>query len=210
MEKIKKILSAVLTGMIILSSTVGTQAAQVADRQGQLQSCAETMQITTDEIINFKENLYHALDEFNHIPLDEKNNITMVQISDNLYLEVEPITPEESVERGNFTTLSNKAYVKNVLGQTLITLTAVASFIRSGTTVTPHEAYGLYDSILYSIDCSETHLSVPGSVGSATVVYKCVFNIGIEGWIIPFFSANISGTIYCDYNGNPNSTWLGL
>ena len=115
MEKIKKILSAVLTGMIILSSTVGTQAAQVADRQGQLQSCAETMQITTDEIINFKENLYHALDEFNHIPLDEKNNITMVQISDNLYLEVEPITPEESVERGNFTTLSNKAYVKNVL-----------------------------------------------------------------------------------------------
>lgn len=108
------------------------------------------------------------------------------------------------------TTISNKAYVKNSLGQRLATLTAVGSFRRSGKTVTPQSVYGLYDSTLYSIDCSETHLGSPATIGSATVVYKCVFNVGVGDWVIPFFSANISGTLYCDYNGKPNSSWLGL
>lgn len=208
-RKMKKIVCTFVMCVILLSSTVATQAAQVADIQAELQSCAEEMNISTKEIIDFKENLYDALDEINSGVVDAKAGITTVKISENLYFEVEPVLSVESA-RATQTTLTNKAYVKNSLGQTLITLTIVGTFLRSGTTVTPQNVYGLYNSSFYSVDCSQTHLGGPATVGTATVIYKCEFNIGIGDWVIPFFSANIGGTLYCDYNGNPSSTWSGL
>lgn len=207
MKKIKKYFCAFLAGIMVLSLPLGIQA---ADRQAQLHSYAEKLGITTTEIINFKENLYAAFDELNKAVPDEETGFKIIPISENLYLHVETMPEVSNVARSTNMTIRNSAKVENALGQTLVTLTAVGTFNISGKTVKPTNIYGLYNSTLYSVDCSETHLGTTGTIADATVIYKCVFNVGIGDWVIPFFSANISGTLYCDYNGNPDSTWSGI
>lgn len=206
-KKLKKCICALLTVVMVLSSSLGIQA---AEKQVQLQDCAEKLHITITEIIDFKENLYAAFDEFNKSVPDDDTDLTIIKISENLYLQVETVPEMDNSMRSTNITLRNSAKVKNALGQTLITLTAVGTFNISGQTVKPISVYGLYDSTLYSVDSSETHLGTTGTVADATVIYKCVFNVGVGDWVIPFFSANISGTLYCDYNGNPESTWSGI
>ncbi|WP_314723448.1 hypothetical protein [Enterocloster bolteae] len=215
--RIKKWVSIMLAGIMAMSINMVSFAEEGGQEDyGEVtrKELVTKYQLTEDEIIHMKENIESALAKANNgrsTIREGESTEQVIPISENLRLVISTNadTDNKNVNEkvAYRTTITGTFIIENVLGMDIVTLNSVGVFERDGRTCNPVDAYGTYDTFVWTVTDVNSRLSSAGYNAWVRNSFDGECNIGIDPISMTIFSFDYTCTINCDANGNYYTSW---
>ncbi len=205
---IKKIMSFVFAVAIIftLPTTVYASPLKNTDKHLTVEEFAEQYDVTEDEVIHLEENLTRAKESLKDSNM-EIGEEKVIPISENLVLRLQTEFAPNARKTIHERTITATMSLENVLGMTVIELRSIGVFRTDGSTSTPVDAYGSYDSWTWNITNTSSSLGSPAYNARVRNTFSGELNIGIDDLHLTIQSFNNTCTIYCNAVGTASASW---
>ncbi|OJF90997.1 hypothetical protein [Alkalibacterium sp. 20] len=177
----------------------------------QIQELADEWSVDPEEIEELDDNLAKAFTEIE----DDFRGHREVKISENLYLEerTEEITllnnPLEFSTYSTQTrkTVSTSRLIRNRLNKVVLTLKATGVFVINGSTTSPADVYGTYDTFWWTVKVPSTAKGPKVYNSWVRVSFEAKVKIGIAPIDISINSFSTVATLNMNAKGSFTSTW---
>jgi hypothetical protein len=220
MKKIKRALAVSLGLCTLFSNSVyAAPLGKVVEyrQKNQIGQIAEELQVSEKEIENLGTNLNHALQKTPELEAGEK---VKINVSENLYLEIESYEEDDSVinnhRQNNVAKATKKTYhttcgsigrVKNLLGKTVVTLKAYGVFERNGKISKPIDAYGTYTATVWNVTSKKATKGKAAYNAYVKNTFTGKLNVGTNKVNMTLESFKYVCTTYCNAKGKTSSKW---
>lgn len=208
-------MSIALAGVMAISMNIVSFAAEGTQSNYDrvtLEEIEEKYQITEDEMIHLDENIKSALVKANNtrtIIQEGENSEQVIPISENLRLVISTQAEANNAKRTIYeTTITSTLEIENIVGATIVTLNSVGVFDRDGSTCVPVDAYGTYDTFVWTVTDVESKLSDSGYSSWVRNSFDVECNIGIDPVSMTISSFSYACKITCNAKGIYNITWV--
>lgn len=214
----KKIFKKIALTLSLFLSILTLNSFQVKAATQSTNTVNNELSVNDINFLSTKSNIENALSKLNNVALTQKDfntKVRSIKLTDNLILEEELTSieiPNNTLTRATKVSrqVTSKVNIKNNIGLTVTTLTAIGYFNHNGSTSAAYDAdYAVSSSAFYSSSGYVSYIGTSPVQGYARIScrYYVKGSLGFEWGNVTISELNILANVFCNQNGDYYSQW---